>query len=207
MVSRRYKGKLKSLESLLPGVAKQMGIESRMKEMIIMNYWPEIAKGDIGKDSKPYSIVRTNKGLVLNIGAKSSMVAQELSLVKMVLLDKINILALQVGLKITDISFSTKYWEFVSEADFGELEKKTPLVIDENEIGLITLSSAQIKEINAIVDPLDMSDEDKIRLKNIQKRDLKLKKYREMRGFPSCKRCGVLLNNINYEYCPVCLFQ
>lgn len=207
MVRRRYKGKLKSLESLLPSVAKHMGIESRMKEMIIMNYWSEIAKGDIGKESKPYSIVRTKKGLVLNIGTKSAMVAQELSMVKMVLLDKINILALQVGLKITDISISTKFWEFVHDETQNDLDKKESLLINDAEVDLIALSPGQIKEINEIVDNLNISDEDKKRLKNIQKRDLKLKKYREIKGFPSCKICGVSLNNLNYEYCPVCRFQ
>ena len=206
MTRKRYKGKLKSLESLLPNVAKRMGIESRMKEMIIMNYWSEIAKGNMGKDSKPYSIVMTKKGMILNIGAKSAMVAQEISMVKMVLLDKINMLALQVGLKIADITVSTKFWEI--EVDSGHnLEQSQSLFIDEDEVDLIALSPAQLNDINEIVDNLSISDEEKKQLKKIQIRDLKLKKYREIKGFPVCKNCGVSLNNLNYDYCPVCRFQ
>ncbi|MGD9580121.1 MAG: DciA family protein [Vampirovibrionia bacterium] len=207
MSRKKYKTTLKSLENLLPSVAKRMGIESRMKEMIIMNYWSEIAKGELGKDSKAYSIITTKKGLVLNIATKSAMVAQELSLIKMELLDKINILALQVGLKISDMSISTKYWEnsTTSISENSLFTEKN--VLSESEIDQITLTSSQIKEINELVESLQISEEEKKTLKKIQIRDLKLKKYREIKGFPSCKNCGVLLNNVNYEYCPVCRFQ
>ena len=208
-LNRRH-GKLTSLDSLLPQVAKIMGIESRMKELMIMNYWPEIAKGEIGKDSKPYSITKGKKGLTLNIATKSSMVTQELSLVKMALLDKVNRLSMQIGLQVNDIVFSTKYWEEREESSLTGYtleEKKKSSYFDIEKIRKIELTEGQKRQIDIALSDIRLEKEDKERLKKRLELELRIDKYKEQLGHPYCKACGVVLNNPLAEYCPVCKFQ
>lgn len=203
--------KLMSLESLMPSLAKRLGIDARLKEMMIMNYWQEIARGEMGKDSKPYSITTTRKGLTLNIAVKSAMVAQELTMIKMVLLDKINSLASQVGLTIDDIVFSSRYWGEVSHKESEEIHDKKiqdkPVFIDNEKLKDITLSDDKKQEIEAALDRLNIDSDVKLRIKKEMERELKLIIYKQQRGFPVCQGCGVFLNRFSDQYCPACKFQ
>lgn len=204
----KRKGKLTSLESLIPRVSQKMGIESRLRELMIMNYWSEIAQGEIGKESKPHSLKRTKDGALLYVGAKSSMVAQELNIVKLALLDKLNLLASQLGFRIKDIVISTKYWTEDSDNDSIEPSKiNTIKEINDKEfldIESVEISEDQKKEIEKNLSLLDFDDDLKKRMKSVMEKDLKIKKIKEERGFPVCKRCGVRLVNYNDEFCPSC---
>ncbi|MEW5822325.1 MAG: DUF721 domain-containing protein [Cyanobacteriota bacterium] len=203
--------KLTSLESLLPGVAKKLGIEARMKEIMVMNYWSEIARGEIGKDSRAYSITKTKKGFVLNIAAKSTIVAQELSMVKIHLKDKINSLAHQVGFNISDIVISTKFWGELQEYDLQNTmkEKDDNEIIENKELVLeeISLDEKQKSSIEKALADLTLQEDVKIRMKEVLERDLKLKLFKERMGYPVCKSCGVFLRHSSQNYCPVCRFQ
>lgn len=206
----RKHGKLKKLESLLPDVARSLGIESRMKELLVMNYWCEIVKGNVAKDSKPHSIIKTKKGLTLCVAAKSSIVMQELNIIKIFLLDKLNTLSSQVGLTINDIFVSTKYWQEVNASEAmsalnkGTLEDKHPY--DDIDIESLILTPDQKASVEEIIAQLDCDDEFKIKLRQIMHNDLKLKLYKKQQGYPVCKKCGVYLNRIGEEYCPSCKY-
>lgn len=209
-MDKKYR-KVESLGSLLPKVTKSMGIEFRMKEMIIMNYWHEIARGPAGKNSKPYNITRGKKGLILYVAAKSATVAQELTMLKMVLLDKLNMLASQVGLTINDIVVSPKYWEetcnnheiYPVQQDQPQRSKE----LNNVDIDSIALTDEQKKLIEASLQPLNIDDEVKNTLKLVMYRDMKLKNYKEQKGYPACKKCGVFLNKFEESFCPVCKFH
>lgn len=207
----RKRGKLTSLESLIPKVSQKMGIESRLRELMIMNYWSEIAKGDIGKESKPNSLRHTPKGLVLFVGAKSSMVAQELSIIKLALLDKINVLASQIGFKISDIVISAKYWIDDAKEDADKSEKINTIkeldIKETIDIDSIELSESQKDQIEEALTKLDFDEEIKNRMKKLLERDVKIKRFKEERGFPVCKNCGVRLVNFDDLFCPSCNLQ
>lgn len=209
-MDRKYR-KLENLESLMPKVARHMGIESRMKEVIIMNYWPEIAKGEIGKDSRPYNISRSKQGLVLHVAAKSSMVAQELNMIKMVLIDKVNVLASQIGLSISDIIVSTKYWSEVGNNEPGkQLEnnnKQQPGSIIDQDLDSIVLTEEQKDSVESTLETLDLEEKLKDSLRQVMYKDLKLKNYKKQMGYPVCKNCGVPFNRTNEDFCPACRFQ
>jgi hypothetical protein len=128
----RRKGKLNKMENLLPGVAKRMGIESRLKEMMIMNYWPEIAKGDIGKDTCPYALVHSKKGSIFYVAVKSSIVVQELNMIKVPLLDKLNTLASKIGINISELVFSTKYWTEIKRMEERRTQEEVQETHEEN---------------------------------------------------------------------------
>lgn len=206
----RHHSKLKKLDQLLPYTAKELGLDFRMKEMMVMNFWPEIAKGEIGKDSRPQSIVRSKKGITLYVGAKSAMAAQELNLVKMVLLDKINTLAVKIGITINEIVVSTKYWQDVNSTlsdkpmEIEDLQKIKDF--KKEEIDSIVLTKQQEEFIETTLKDLNLEDALKEKLRNIMCNDIKIQTYKKGKGYPLCKSCGAILNNINKDICPACGF-
>lgn len=206
----RHHSKLKKLDQLLPYTAKELGIDFRMKEMMVMNFWPEIAKGEIGKDSRPQSIVRSKKGVTLYVGAKSAMVAQEISLIKMILLDKINTLAVKIGITINEIVVSTKYWQDLSSVPLNKpLETEDLQKIEElkkEEINNIILTKQQEDSIEVILSDLNLENDLKEKLRNIMYNDIKLQIYKKEKGYPVCRKCGSVLNNKNQVICPACSF-
>ena len=206
----RFKSGLTSIDSSLKELSKKMGIDSRIKELMIMDYWKEIVKGNIRKDSRPYSITRAGNSLILNIAARNSTVVQELSMVKLFLKDQINTLALQVGIKISDIVISTKFWiedaaESTAEAS-NSAKNDSIKYKDLEEINRIVLDKDQKLCIEKILDELDSQEDLKKCMMNILEKDMKLKKYKKQKSYPVCKGCGVLLNSLNQEYCPSCRF-
>lgn len=208
-MTRRH-GKLKKLESLMPDIAKSMGIDTRMKELLIMNYWNEIVQGNVAKDSRPYSIIKTKSGLTLCVAAKTSIVMQELNMVKIFLLDKLNTLSSQVGVTINDIYVSTKYWhEAISNENTTLLNEKNVRVDDDKaliDFDSIQLSTDQLESVEEILIQLDKDPESKAKLREIMQKDLKLKLYKKQQGYPNCKKCGVFLNRKDEEYCPACKY-
>lgn len=204
--SKRYKNKLNSLDSLLPNVAKGMGIDSRMKELMLMNYWPDIVKGKIAKDTKPYSVTRTKKGLVLNVGAKSSMAVQEINMVKMVVLDKLNNLASQIGLRVADIHVSPKFWEPEEKQSAETFKKEADKEALNYSLQDIELTEDQKKEIEKTLANSEADNEILERIRGVLERDMKLKNYKQQMGNPVCESCGVVLHNKNDIFCPACRF-
>lgn len=204
---KRSKNSLEGIDSLLPGVAKVMGIDSRMKELMLMNYWPEIVKGKIANDTRPYSVTRTQKGLVLNVGAKSSMVVQEINMVKMVVLDRLNSLASQIGLRVSDVYVSTKFWQADSVKTIDN--ESSPVIkkeLSQGSLDSIELTEDQLKEVDLTLSTFDVDDEVLERLRGVLVRDLKLKNIKQREGYPVCENCGVILHNKNDTFCPACKF-
>jgi rubrerythrin len=207
----KKRSKLTSIENLLPSVTKRLGIDVRLKELMIMNYWSEIAQGKTGKDSRPHRLVRTQKGLILYVAAKSAMACQELNMVKIHLLDKLNVMASQIGLRVENIVFSTKYWAEVTSENIQLMpELKTFEQVkheDDFNIDNLKLSEKQELFIEDTIAQLDFDEDIKNKLKLVMQRDAKLKLYKKQRGFPVCMRCGVTLGKQNEEFCPFCRDQ
>lgn len=207
----RKHSKLKKLDGLIQDTSKRLGIDYKIKELMIMEYWEEIVKGSIAKDCKPYSLYKTPKGNVLNIAAKSSIVASELNMIKLMLLDKINILSTKIGVTVSDMVVSTRYWAELDHKESSSENKEDVYEekyhITKEEIESVVLDEAEIKQLNDAVESIKDNDKLKDNLKKIIMTDLKMKKCRMMKGYPLCKNCGVVLQRKNVEICPACEYS
>lgn len=204
----RQHGKLKKLDTLLQDTSRRLGIDAKIKELMIMEYWKEIVKGNIAKDCKPYSLYRTSKGNVLNIAAKSSIVASELNMIKMMLIDKMNQLSNKIGVTINDMVVSTRYWaEMEHEEAYNNKimnDDYEEELLTKEEIDNIKLENHELIEIEKMLQSIKDNEKLKENLKKIIIADLKIKKGRILKGYPLCKSCGVVLYRKSIDRCSAC---
>lgn len=208
----RFHVKPKDLSLILPYVTSAMGIDDRLKELVIMDYWNEIVKGSKAKESKPHSILKTRNGLLLRVGARSSVVAYELNLIKHVLIDQLNKLAIQVGLKVFDINISTTYWTEDDDMQqpkegFKNHKNESEQPIKSFDPAKVDLTEEQQNDINQTIANSELDENMKKRLKAVMEKDLKFQNYKKSKGYPKCETCQVYLDSYQERLCPSCKYK
>lgn len=201
----------KDLASIMPNVAKILGIENRLKELVVLDFWKDVVKGKLSKESKPHGVRRSKDGLILYIAARSSVVAYELNLMKNFLLDQINKKAFQSGLKIFDLNISTKYWSENSDqyddSGYGSNENTLNNPLNDFNKDEVELTEDQLSSIESIVNASNLDIELKERMKSVMILHLKIQNYKKAKGYPQCKSCGVYISRYDQDLCAVCKFH
>ena len=74
------------------------------------NFWDNILPSKLKKRSKPYSML---PGGIMVVACENPIVAQELSLHKIMLMKKFEPFAKSMKMRITDLRFDAKKWQMV----------------------------------------------------------------------------------------------
>lgn len=205
-----------NLNSILLKLSKNLGIERGLKEITLVNLWPEIVGPKFSKNSKIISIFKKNNQDIVLIAVSSSVVTQELLFFKQDILNKLYKIGATLCFDIKDIIFNTKLWDIpernkdsfrenIEKKDFYFTKKPT-----KEELQQIEVSDIIINKIKKSISTQKFSsDELKDRILHTIIRDIKTKMWRKSKGFPLCSKCGIVLKNncLNTEeICPSCKF-
>ena len=125
-----------------------------VKQSTIFSFWDSIVGSKFSKFTKPYSI-KANK---LYVSAKSPVVAQELSLYKTKILNKVNSYSQALGLEIKDIIFNYKNYTSTNPIKSNTVEDK-PVVIEKSTLNDIELAKENKEQIQKSIDKINFLDE------------------------------------------------
>lgn len=197
-----------SLGDIMGGVTKKLGIERGLKEITLLKIWPKLVGKRFENSSRAISIINKGKIDILFVAVKSSVVSQELYMFKFDILKKIKLSADSLGFNITDINFSTKFWETEVKAEEEKNEEYMNFYTIEptdEEMQEIEVPQNIIDLAKKSISYQNFSDEKlKNRMLNTVINDIKTQIWRKNKGFPCCEGCGIPLTHVRETEKPLC---
>lgn len=199
------------INSILDGVAKALGIERGIKEITLVNFWPQVVGERFINNSKALSVVKKGAYDSLFVVVSSSAVSNELFLQKRNILTKLSPLAFSLGFKIKDIIFTTKMWNEINKPNLQQDEEVTHYLVKnpkDEELINIHVPESIIDSVKESISTQNFSTPElKDRILNTVIKDIKTQIWRKNNGFPSCSKCGVTINYYSQnkkDLCPIC---
>ncbi len=125
-----------------------------VKQSTIFSFWDSIVGVKFSKFTKPYSI----KAGKLYVSAKSPVIAQELSLYKTKILNKVNSYSQALGIEIKDIIFNYKNYTSTNPLKQDKVEDK-PVIIEKSSLNDIELAKENKEQIQKSVDRINFLNE------------------------------------------------
>ncbi|MDR7868737.1 MAG: DUF721 domain-containing protein [Sporomusaceae bacterium] len=181
---------MNSLREIVPRMMKNIGLEKRYKdEMIILN-WRQIVGEEIAANTRPGRISRR----VLTLAAKNAVWAHHLSTLKEEIIAKIN--AYAGGKAVGDLKFQAGYLRNDQNEENGE--DRSP-AINWREI---RLESGEKKVIEEMTAPL-ADDLLRAKMRRLLGKELSFRKIRRRQEWQPCRQCGVL-RPAGDELCMTC---
>lgn len=176
------RGSFDSVNAILPRMIRSLGMGNKYKTQMIFFYWDQIVGDGIASKAVP---AKVSFG-TLFLTAKNSVWANNLLMMKLDLLEKINSF---LGEKlIRDIRFKGTSWDTDSqeeEAPGEEPEEKGPVL---RKIFLSPMEREEARQICSSVEDPELRKH----LERLYEKDLKRKKYTTEKGYHPCQICGVL---------------
>ena len=195
------------LGDILSNVAQKSGMNFGISQIALFNLWPEVVGTRFQKNTKAIKI----NGKVLTIATKSSTVTQELSMFKVDILKKLEIMTKNLGIKIEEIIFNHKIWNEVNQ----KAEKKeeshyrrylpAPTDFDIDQIEIPQNIKTEIEQ--SFENTHNLSEEMKEKITKTIVNDIKRQIWRKERNYPLCSKCFVPMDYIDEGQallCPVC---
>lgn len=211
---KRTQDSLVKIDSVLDGVAKSLGIERGIKEITLINFWPEVIGERFINNSKALSVINKGGYDSLFVTVSSSAVSQELFLNKKSILSKLSPIAFSLGFKIRDITLNTKMWDEIIKQDNGKEDEITHFFVKnpkDEDLKDIKVPESIINTIKESIETQNFSiPELKDRILNTVIIDIKTQIWRKNNGFPSCSKCGISINYYSQgkeDICPICKFS
>lgn len=208
-----FNNSFESLNNILDKVVKNLGIDRGLKQITLINFWPQIVGHRFEKTSKAVSVTRKHDCDVMVVAVSSSSVSQELVMFKNDIIKKMYPLSKALGFDIKDVIFSPKLWSqlheehFSPDESYSELYKKNP---DEKDLeGIEVPESIAESVIKSVESQSFSSDELKRRMEKMILRDLKVQIWKKNNGYPFCAKCGIPVsyrNSAQETLCPACKY-
>jgi hypothetical protein len=184
--------RVERVEAILPKMFQSIGMRKQYKAQLVLFYWKKIVGKDIAANTRPIRISFTT----LLISAKSSAWANNLMMMKIEIISKINSFIGDTLIK--DIRFcsyreseaAAKVEELPDGPDLGRLLRKVNLCEQERKI--VTEKCSEIKD-EAL----------RSRLERLYQKQLQKEKLEKQYEYHSCKRCSTLCIK-EKEYCTSC---
>jgi len=196
-------------------VAEELGVERGLKEITLINLWPDIVGPRFKDKSKAVSVLKKSGYDSILVAVSSSIISQELYMFKKDILRKLSPMSKPMGFNVTDLTFSAKLWDEVKEKNILPEKQenlahyfvKTP---SDDEIKYINVPENIINLIKESIQTQNFTtNEQKDRLLGVIIKDLKIQIWRKNNGFPCCKKCEIPVNYYNPELeilCPSCKY-
>ena len=193
---RRHSSRsLSTISNVLNKLVGTLGLDKRLKEHTLMSLWPTLIGDTFAQKSRPLFI---DSELNLVIAVKDASVAQELSLLKTEIVKKLRIAANTMNLTINGMRFDLKHFHNSTQVAFEEavLANLRPLVKEPTtqELESISISEPDLKELAILKANLSAQTELSSGLHDrvlfLFERELKLRNWRAIQGFPQCPKCS-----------------
>ena len=207
---------LESLKSVIDKLAKNLGVEKGLKEIALINMWPEIVGPRFKDKSKAVSVIKKGNYDILLVAVASSVISQELFLFKKDIVRKLSPLTKPLGFNIRDLYYNTKIWvdnPHPKVNDLNDSDKSVHFFIKnptDNELKDISIPENLIDMVKESISSQNFSsDELKDRIMATIIRDIKVQIWRKTNGFPCCSQCGIPVNYYNPDkeaLCPSCKY-
>ena len=95
------------IDSIINSMMENPQVQKAVKRTTLFNFWDKILPQKFQKRSRPYSML---PGGIMVIACENPVVAQELSLYKVILLKKFEPYLKSMKLKVNDLKFDPKKW-------------------------------------------------------------------------------------------------
>lgn len=129
-----------------------------IKHSTIFSFWSNIVGPKFSNITKPYSI-KANK---IYVSVKSPVIAQELSLYKTKILQKINSYSQPLGFVINDIVFNYKNYLATNPIKSNQVEDK-PIFLKKEEINKVEISKVDEEKIQKTVSKMEFLNKEEKR--------------------------------------------
>ena len=100
-----------SVEDIINSMMTNPSLKKAIARTNLFKFWDSILQPKYKNKSRPYSML---PGGVMVVACENSIVAQELSLNKIILMKKFESYAKSLNLRINDIRFDAKKWSLVN---------------------------------------------------------------------------------------------
>jgi len=217
------KSKFAGVNTILPGVIDQLGLDRRMQEQALLSLWPSLVDPIYASRSMPLYI--DGQGMVV-IAAENGSTAQELSFLKTKLLAQLQQIGVGLGLTIKGMRFDLKRFSqthnYEEPAKAFKSEPADKIAPAQGDLAAFTLSEAEIEEITGLKEKLEaifgqlylepgsdsQSKQWAERIACLVEKKLRLKKWCLKQNMPLCGQCGEPLlqscRQLNIKLCPCC---
>jgi hypothetical protein len=184
-----------TISKVLPQLLRKLGLDKRLKEQTFINIWPHIVGEPFGSLSRPLFIDHERNVV---IAVRDASTGQEMTFAKPQLLKAIRQAARGVGIEITGMRFDLKRFYEKSPDDIPEIlpdpANKLPEPTAE-DLAAIVLRPEHLNEIVALGNSFleaqpDAAESLVSRVKALYEKELRIRLWRDSRGFPHCSQCG-----------------
>lgn len=135
-------------------MAKSDKVEHLIKHSVIFSFWKEVVGKRFDKYTKPYKISNSK----LYVSAKSPVIAQELSICKNKIMQKLNSYSMPLGIEIKDIIYNYKNYNQQKEKINNEIEDK-PFYITLSDIEKQNIDDSLKEKIKAHINKINFLDD------------------------------------------------
>jgi hypothetical protein len=218
------KSKFAGINTILPGVVVDLGLDRRMQEQALFSLWPSLLDRIYATRSMPLFI--DSKGILV-VAVENGSTAQELSFLKAKLLDQLQPICVGLGLTIKGMRFDLKRFsqslnreETAKTAKNEFADKSWPT---DDELAAFNLNETEIEEITSLKQKLqkmlaqlhleqrsdNSANQIPERITYLVEKKLRFKKWCVQQNVPVCKQCAEPLPQFcqqsNIRLCPYCI--
>lgn len=184
------KRSLTSVDQVLNKLVGKLGLDRRLKEHAFLSLWPTVVNSQLAAKSRPLFI---DSQSIIVIAVKEAAVAQELSLMKTELLNKLRPLGQGLNIPVKGIRFDLKHFHTKEFSPESITPRQTTTIATDDDLAQVALSGSQLAEISELRRSLEEANAapDKVhKMLAIYERELRLKRWRETQNFARCPQCA-----------------
>ena len=190
----QQKDAMLDINAVLGKVVGEMGLERRLKEHTLMTLWPVLCGDAFANKSRPIFIDYEGR---LVVAVQDSTIAQELSLKKSELTQKLQAAARSIGgISISGVRFDLKHYHKTDDDLSALVNRKTvalPEPTDE-QLAAVQLSPRDQLELSQLTARLSENITNftnmNQRILLICEKQLRLKQWQRENKYPQCTSCG-----------------
>jgi hypothetical protein len=229
--SRTRKAAFADVGQVLDAVVGKLGLDRRLREQALFNLWPVLIENQFVSKTRPLYVDYENN---LVVAVQDASVAQELTFHKREITNKLKRAGLTTGVRIEGLRIDLKHYHSLManpqsddvtlgassmqlhrDPSFAQMEP------DQQDLAAISLSEDQLAEIGQLQVTIESNlstlntstaggaKELAYRIGQILTRQIRLAKWRQMKGFPNCSRCGFSTGQLHTaeKICSYCYLQ
>lgn len=206
----RKKSTFTNVTNVLNALVDKLGLDRRLREQALLNLWPLVAGDTFALNTRPIFIDYENN---LVVAVKDASVAQELSFVKRQITDKLKHAGLSTGIQIKGLRLDLKHFHTnnlpgqnegrpVRGSDDAFALSFPSELPDDKALAELKLSASELNEIADLKRQIEETSASFLhqsqgaleticeRISKLMEREVRLKKWQQMNGSPSCQSCG-----------------
>jgi hypothetical protein len=211
--SRPEKGRaFKRVNYVLTNVMSKLGLDKRLREHTLMNLWPVFVGEKWATRSRPLFI---DAEIKLVVAVSDASTAQELSLTRGEILNKLRKAGRSLGIDLAGIRFDLKHYHSpppldvlpaavapaFPEPEAGDLEKISLGGEDQEELSRLKAALSQNEEAGQVISSA--------RILSVFEKELRVRQWMRENSFPLCRACGNPARSLQGpgQLCVTCSFS